>query len=192
MRAVNWLFSERDVFTRFSGGGKLARGGKGAPSAALSISPSPSAANTPPPRHHAASPPGSFGYRGVRVRPSGTYSAEILSHGGMRLRLGTFDTAQEGARAYDAAAWRLLRSRQDMSFADVATRERAQELAPFPRLLTDEDHRKHQRRERCLRLAEMDEQAMALWSHHFLEDTNEEQFFAQRRAKRREEQAAYC
>ena len=137
---------------------------------------------------------GGTGYRGVRVHPSGTYSAEIRSGGGMRLRLGTFDTAQEGARAYDAAAWRLLRSRQDMNFADVATRERAQELAPFPRLLTDEDHRKHRRREHRLRLAEMDEQAMALWSHRFPEDTNEEQFFAQRRArraKRREERADY-
>ncbi|XP_020178820.1 uncharacterized protein [Aegilops tauschii subsp. strangulata] len=102
----------------------------------------------------------------------------------MRLRLRTFNTAQEGARAYDAAAWRFLRSRQDINFADVATRERAQELAPFPRLLTDEDRRKHPRRERRLRLAEMDEQAMALWSHRFPQDTNEEQFFAERRAER--------
>ena len=125
------------------------------------------------------------------MRPSDTYSAEIRSGGGMQLRLGIFDTAQEGARAYDAAAWRLLRSRQDMNFTDVATRERAQELAPFPRLLTDEDRRKHRRREHRLRLAEMDEQAMALWSHRFPEDTNEEQFFAQRRAKRREERADY-
>ncbi|EMS51085.1 Peroxidase 2 [Triticum urartu] len=80
---------------------------------------------------------------------------------------------------------------QDMNFADVATWEQARELMPFPRLLTDEDRCKHRRRERRLRLAEMDEQAMALWSHRFPEDTNEEQFFAQRRAKRREERAAY-
>ena len=76
---------------------------------------------------------GGSGYRGVRVRPSGTYSVEIRSGGGMRLRLGTFNTAQEGARAYDAAAWRFLRSRQDINFADVATRERAQELARYGR-----------------------------------------------------------
>ncbi|XP_020174650.1 uncharacterized protein [Aegilops tauschii subsp. strangulata] len=121
-------------------------------------------------------PPCRRGASGVRVRPSGNYSAEIQSGGGMRLRLGTFDTAQEGARACDAAAWRLVRSRQDMNFADVATRERAQELAPFPWLLTDEDRRKHRRRERRLRLAEMDEQAMALWSYRFLQDIiNEEQ-----------------
>ncbi|XP_020164174.1 ethylene-responsive transcription factor 5-like [Aegilops tauschii subsp. strangulata] len=105
---------------------------------------------------------GASGYRGVRVRPSSTYSAEIRAGGGMRLRLGTFDTAQEGARAYDAAAWRLLRSRQDMNFADVATRKRAHELAHFPRLLIDEDRPKHRRRKHRLRLAEMGEQAMAL------------------------------
>ncbi|XP_020168560.1 ethylene-responsive transcription factor ERF071-like [Aegilops tauschii subsp. strangulata] len=123
-----------------------------------------------PPRRRGASI-----YRGVRVCPSGTYFAEIRLGGGMRLRLGTFDTAQEGARAYDAAAWRLRRSRQDMNFADVATRERAQELAPFPRLVTDEDRRKNRRRERHLSLAEMDEEAMALWSHRFPQDIiNEE------------------
>ena len=61
-----------------------------------------------------------------------------------------------------------------MNFADVATRERAQELAPFPRLITDEDRRKNRRRERRLSLAEMDEEAMALWSHRFPQDiTNE-------------------
>ena len=67
---------------------------------------------------------GAAGYHGIRVRPSGTYSAEIQS-GDVRLRLGTFDTAQEGARAYDAAAWRLWRSRWDMNFTDVPTLERA-------------------------------------------------------------------
>ncbi|XP_020168367.1 uncharacterized protein [Aegilops tauschii subsp. strangulata] len=138
---------------------------------------------------------GGTGYRGVRVLLCGTYCTEIRSGGGMRLRLGTFDTAQEGAHAYDAAAWRFLRSRQDTNFADVATRERTQELASFPRLLTEEDHRKHRRRQHRLRLAEMDKQAMALWSHCFPHDIiNEEQFFAERRAekaKRREERAAY-
>ncbi|XP_020200182.1 uncharacterized protein [Aegilops tauschii subsp. strangulata] len=143
-----------------------------------------------PPRRRGAS-----GYRDVRVRSSGTYSTEIRSGGGMRLRLGTFDAAQDGARPYDATEWRLRRSRQDMNFPVVATRERAQELASFPRLITDEDRRKNQRRERRLNLAEMDEEAMALWSHRFPQNIiNEEQFFAERRAervKRREERAAY-
>ncbi|XP_020181425.1 ethylene-responsive transcription factor RAP2-6-like [Aegilops tauschii subsp. strangulata] len=113
---------------------------------------------------------GGSGYRGVRVRPSGTYSVSIRLGGGVRLGLGTFDTAQDGARAYDAAAWRLRRSRWDINFTDVATRERAQELAPFPWLITDEDRRKNRRRERRLSLAEMDEEAMALWRQRFPQD----------------------
>ncbi|XP_020194195.1 uncharacterized protein [Aegilops tauschii subsp. strangulata] len=133
---------------------------------------------------------GGSGFRGVRVRPSGTYSASIRLGGGVCLGLGTFDTAQDGARAYDAAAWRLRRSRWDMNFTDVATPERPQELAPFPRLITNEDRRKNRRRERRLSLAEMDEEAMALWRQRFPQDIiNEEQFFAERRAERKERTA---
>ena len=41
-----------------------------------------------------------WGYRGVRARPSGGLSAEIRFRG-MRLSLGNFDTANEVARAYE-------------------------------------------------------------------------------------------
>ncbi|KAK1678644.1 hypothetical protein QYE76_039492 [Lolium multiflorum] len=41
------------------------------------------------------------GYRGVRARPKGTYYAEIRD-GGERIGLGTYETAHEAARAYDA------------------------------------------------------------------------------------------
>ena len=77
----------------------------------------------------------------------------------------------------------------------MPTRERAQELAPLSRLSTDEDRRDNQRREHRLGIAEMDEEAMALWRQHFPQDIiNEREFYAQRRAerdKRRAERAAY-
>jgi hypothetical protein len=42
-------------------------------------------------------------YRDVRARPNDTFYAEIRS-GDERIGLGTFETAHEAARAYDAVA----------------------------------------------------------------------------------------
>ena len=51
---------------------------------------------------------GASGYHGVRQRPNGGFYSEIRSSK-LRLGLGTFETAHEAARAYDAAALRLER-----------------------------------------------------------------------------------
>ncbi|KAM3213568.1 hypothetical protein ACQJBY_066140 [Aegilops geniculata] len=136
---------------------------------------------------------GASDFRGVRERRSGAFSSEIW-FGEKRLILGTFDTAEEAARVHDAAAWRLLRPRWEMNFPDVSS-QRAQDLAPLPRIFTDDDRRVHRRRQRRLAIAEMDVEAMVVWRERLPQDiVDERQFYKQRRTERdarRTERAAY-
>uniref|UniRef100_A0ACD5VTF8 Uncharacterized protein n=1 Tax=Avena sativa TaxID=4498 RepID=A0ACD5VTF8_AVESA len=131
-------------------------------------------------------------FTGVRFRPSGRFYAEIRA-AGERIVLGTFDTAELAARAWDAAAWRLGRSRAILNFHDCETLEEAEFVVGVStaNLVSVEQRRRARQLRRHIDIAEADERAMEAWRRAFPRDVlDEEAFFTQRRADRATKKAA--
>nr|XP_051221576.1 ethylene-responsive transcription factor ERF110-like [Lolium perenne] len=135
-----------------------------------------------PPRR--AMPRSSTGYHDMRLRPSGRWAAEIM-RGGERFWLGTFESAELAAGAYDVMVWRFDGVAGPRNFFDVDNLAAAEFVAPAFNVITRTEERAVRRKYMWMSIRNRDEVDMAAFrAAHPQHVEAELEFYAQLTAQR--------
>jgi hypothetical protein len=125
-----------------------------------------------------------YSFFGVCVHIYDMFMAEI------NIWLGTYNTADEAARAYAATAWRFLLGRAALNFPEIGTREEAEFLEPPSLIQTQAEQRRHEHAQVQLSIAEINERRMEKWRRIFLVDFEyKHSFYAQKVVEKRARRA---
>ena len=114
------------------------------------------------------------GFKGVRARPSGRWSAE-LQHESMHYNLGTYDSADMASRAYDVAGWRLGVPREQLNDPSITCLQEAIFVAPP--MQSKVKTRLVKKKEEPTRVVKTDEESMARLAREHPEYVQYEQEF---------------
>ncbi|KAI5014195.1 hypothetical protein ZWY2020_055585 [Hordeum vulgare] len=120
----------------------------------------------------------SSGYKVVRVRPSGRWSAEV-QHKSVCYYLGTFDIADLPPRAYDIAGWRLGVPQEELNFRYITSLQDAIFVGAL--MKNRVKTRLEKNKEEPTRVIETDDEAMARFAREYPEYVQyEREFFWKR------------
>nr|XP_051211022.1 ethylene-responsive transcription factor ERF110-like [Lolium perenne] len=135
-------------------------------------------------RCRCALPRSSTGYHDVRLRLSGWWGTEI-TRGVERFWLGTFDSEELAARAYDIMVWRYDGAAGPRNFFDVDNLAVAEFMAPKFSVVTRAEERAVRREYMWMSIRNRDEAEMAAFCAAHPQHVAEElEFYAQLEAQR--------